>query len=159
MIPLRINLTNEDATTSLGLAIAELLEPGDVLLLSGDLGAGKTTLVKAIAQGLGIDHREVTSPTFTLIHEYPEGRVPLVHADIYRLGDAAEVEETGLFEYWGAENAVAIEWAEKLSETPPGSSLEIKLRHMEDNGRSALLTPLSRSWEERLELLERRMSC
>ncbi|MCC7126008.1 MAG: tRNA (adenosine(37)-N6)-threonylcarbamoyltransferase complex ATPase subunit type 1 TsaE, partial [Acidobacteria bacterium] len=86
---------SEDDTRRLAAELAATLEPGTVLLLSGDLGAGKTAFVRGLAQGLGIDPGEVTSPTFTLVHEYRGGRLPLVHVDLYRL-DTAQLDEIGL---------------------------------------------------------------
>jgi tRNA threonylcarbamoyladenosine biosynthesis protein TsaE len=100
--------------------MAETLEPGTVLLLSGDLGAGKTAFVKGLAAGLGVDPLEVTSPTFTLVHEYRGGRLPLVHVDLYRL-DAADLDEIGLDPDLAAEGVVAVEWPERLSRPVPGA--------------------------------------
>jgi tRNA threonylcarbamoyladenosine biosynthesis protein TsaE len=90
----------------------ELL-PGTILLISGELGVGKTVFVRGIAQGLGIDPDEVTSPTFTLVHEYRGGRLPLIHVDLYRL-DNAELDEIGLDSELAASGVTAIEWPERL---------------------------------------------
>jgi len=144
-------LRDMDATERLGLSIASLLQPGDILLLTGELGAGKTTLVKSIAMGLDIDPREVTSPTFTLIHEYPEARIPLVHADLYRLGEGADIIETGLEEFMQGGYVVAIEWAEFLPELPEGEWLKIELRHVSDTVRQAMLESGGAWWEKRID--------
>ena len=150
-----VMLDNEEATVRLGLSLSRLLKGGDIILLTGELGAGKTALVKAIAQGLGIDHRNVTSPTFTLIHEYPEGDIPLVHADLYRLGAGADIVETGLDEFMqGNEYAVAIEWAEFLPEMPHGPWLRIELSHVSETRRRALIEAHGPEWEKRLEALQ-----
>jgi len=144
-------LPDMEATRRLGLSIAGLLRQGDILLLTGELGAGKTTLVKSIAMGLGIDHREVTSPTFTLIHEYPEGRIPLVHADLYRLGEGADIIETGLDEFMQGGYVVAIEWAEFLPEMPHSPWLRIELSHVSESGRKAVIETHVPELEKRIE--------
>ena len=117
----KILLADAEATRSLGVKLGQSLPAGSVILLEGDLGAGKTTLVQGIGEGLGITE-PIVSPTFTLINEYPEGRIPLYHLDLYRLA-ASEVEALHLESYWeGVEltlGIVAIEWAERLPYKPP----------------------------------------
>jgi tRNA threonylcarbamoyladenosine biosynthesis protein TsaE len=100
-------------TFAFGQQIAATLRTGDVLALCGHLGAGKTHFVKGLAAGLGVT-AEVTSPTFTLIHEYPGGRLPLFHLDFYRLESADELMRIGFDDYLYAGGALAIEWAEKF---------------------------------------------
>jgi len=104
---------SEDDTRALAAELAATLTAGAVLLLSGDLGAGKTAFVRGLAEGLGIDTREVTSPTFTLVHEYRGGRLPLIHVDLYRL-NSADLDEIGLDPDVAAEGVVAVEWPERL---------------------------------------------
>ena len=111
---------SENDTRVIALQLAGDLKPGSVLLLSGDLGAGKTAFVRGLAEGLGISSDEVTSPTFTLVHEYRGGRLPLIHVDLYRL-DRADLDEIGLDEELAAHGVVAIEWAERLSRRIPGA--------------------------------------
>jgi tRNA threonylcarbamoyladenosine biosynthesis protein TsaE len=111
---------SEDETAAVGRALASELTKGSVVLLYGDLGAGKTAFVKGLAEGLGVARSEVSSPTFTLMQEYRGGRLPLFHADLYRLNDAREIEELGLDEI-AADGALAIEWADRLD---AGSRLE-----------------------------------
>jgi tRNA threonylcarbamoyladenosine biosynthesis protein TsaE len=111
---------SEQETREIAAALARDLTMGSVLLLSGDLGAGKTAFVRGLAEGLGIDPGEVTSPTFTLVHEYRGGRVPLIHVDLYRL-DRADLDEIGLDQDLAATGVVAIEWSERLSRAIPGA--------------------------------------
>ncbi len=121
---------SEDDTIGEAAALAATLEAGMILLLSGELGAGKTAFVRGLAQGLGVDPSEVTSPTFTLVHEYGGGRLPLIHVDLYRL-ERAELDEIGLDDDLAARGVVAIEWPERLgSETGRGdpSVAELKIR-------------------------------
>ena len=112
--------TSEAATRAIAAALAPGLLPGSVVLLSGDLGAGKTAFVRGLAEGLGIDPDEVTSPTFTLVHEYRGGRVPLIHVDLYRL-DRAELDEIGLDQDLAATGVTAVEWSERLARAIDGA--------------------------------------
>ena len=118
---------SEMDTMELGASLADALAPGSVVLLEGELGAGKTAFVRGMAIGLGAPEEDVSSPTFTLIQEY-HGRVPFMHADLYRIS-GAEAEDLGLDEL-GSEGVVAIEWAEKLARRPAGA---VKVR-IEDLG-------------------------
>lgn len=112
---MQIELADEAATAHWGARLADMLAPGDVLILEGDLGAGKTFLVRAIARALGVpEDIPVTSPTFALVHELP-GRVPLVHVDLYRLGDPDELVELGLFHRLGEDAIVLVEWGERFA--------------------------------------------
>jgi tRNA threonylcarbamoyladenosine biosynthesis protein TsaE len=104
---------SEAETASRGRDLAATLAAGDIVLLFGDLGAGKTAFVRGLADGLGVPPDDVSSPTFTLIHEYRGGRLPLFHVDLYRLNDPREIDDLGLDEI-AAEGVLAIEWAEKL---------------------------------------------
>ena len=106
--------TSEAETRAIAAALTPSLMPGAVILLSGDLGAGKTAFVRGLAEGLGLDADEVTSPTFTLVHEYRGGRLPLIHVDLYRL-DRAELDEIGLDQDLAAHGVIAVEWAERLA--------------------------------------------
>jgi tRNA threonylcarbamoyladenosine biosynthesis protein TsaE len=108
---------SEDETRARAADLAGELRPGHVVLLSGDLGTGKTVFVRGLAEGLGVDPAEVTSPTFTLVHEYRGGRLPLIHVDLYRL-ERAELEEIGLDSDLANEGVVAIEWPERLARVP-----------------------------------------
>lgn len=109
----------EQETQEVARQLAATLSAGDVLLLTGTLGAGKTAFVRGLAIGLGIDASEVSSPTFTLVHEYGGGRLPLYHVDLYRLEKGA-TEELGLEEL-GGDGVLAIEWPERLAHDIPGA--------------------------------------
>jgi tRNA threonylcarbamoyladenosine biosynthesis protein TsaE len=116
---------SEEETGAVAERFASGLPPGAVVLLTGDLGAGKTAFVRGMAAGLGIDPEDVSSPTFTLIQEYRPstrsiGRRVLSHVDLYRL-EGAEVDDLGLDELSAGGGVVAIEWAEKMRTTPPGA--------------------------------------
>jgi len=114
-----------EATRVLGERLGELLRPGDVVALMGELGAGKTCFVQGVARGLGIAAK-VTSPTFVLIREY-EGRLPLYHFDAYRLGGPEEFRELGSEEYFDASGVSVIEWAECVAAALPEDRLEVEL--------------------------------
>lgn len=131
-------LPDPDATARLGHALGRTARAGDIILLSGDLGAGKTTLTQAIARGLGIEER-VTSPTFSLLHEYDEGRVPLYHFDLYRLTEE-DISAQAFPDYWEQGDGLAVlEWAERLGSLTPPDRLDIHLEHAGE-GRVATLT-------------------
>ena len=111
---------SEQETAAVAKALAEDLRAGDILLLSGNLGAGKTAFVRGLAEGLDIDPGEVSSPTFTLVHEYRGGRLALYHVDLYRL-DRAATDDLGLDEL-GVDNGVlAIEWPDRLTHALEGA--------------------------------------
>ena len=133
-----ITLPDAQATRKLGIALGQSLTAGSVVLLEGDLGSGKTTLVQGIGEGLGLQE-PIVSPTFTLINEYTEGRLPLYHLDLYRL-EPSQVEALNLESYWeGVEiplGIVAIEWADRLEYKPP-SFISIHLAYSPENGRQA----------------------
>jgi tRNA threonylcarbamoyladenosine biosynthesis protein TsaE len=124
---------SEEETQSLAARIAEELTPGTVILLSGDLGAGKTVFVRGLAAGLGIDPGEVSSPTFTLVHEYRGGRLTLFHADLYRLTRTG-TEDLGLEEPAVAKGVLAIEWPERLAHAIPGA-MKVRMEVAGENGR------------------------
>lgn len=135
-----VELKSAIATRKLGEILGKVLPPGSVLLLFGNLGAGKTTLVQGIGSGLGIDEA-IVSPTFTLINEYTEGRLPLYHLDLYRL-EPTEAASLYLETYWeGIEvppGITAIEWAQKLP-YKPSSYLAVNMNHSATGGRQAQL--------------------
>jgi tRNA threonylcarbamoyladenosine biosynthesis protein TsaE len=136
---------SEDETAAVGRTLAASLRAGDVVLLSGDLGAGKTALVKGLAEGLGVSRDEVSSPTFTLMQEYRGGRLTLYHVDLYRLDDPREVDDLGLDEV-AAGGVLAIEWAEKLpARLAPADSIAVRIAHGGDDQRRVTIDDGSRS--------------
>jgi tRNA threonylcarbamoyladenosine biosynthesis protein TsaE len=112
-------------TVELGKKIGAFLLPNNVVCLTGDLGAGKTTLIQGIAKGIGVKDY-VTSPTFILINEY-QGRIPFFHVDLYRLNSVDEIEDLGIEEYFTRDGACVIEWAERLGELKPKLCYEITI--------------------------------
>ena len=112
---------SEEETADVARVLAGTLQPGAVLLLSGQLGAGKTAFVRGLAAGLDIDPDDVRSPTFTLVHEYRGGRLTLYHADLYRLEKTA-TEDLGLEERAVAQGVLAIEWPDRLTHALPGAT-------------------------------------
>jgi tRNA threonylcarbamoyladenosine biosynthesis protein TsaE len=125
--------SSESETAAVGRELASGLSAGSVVLLFGDLGAGKTAFVRGLAEGLGIGPEEVSSPTFTIMQEYRGGRLPLYHVDLYRLDDPREVEELGLDELT-ADGVLALEWADKLAQ-PDLGSIGVHIEHGENDSR------------------------
>lgn len=129
---------SEDETSAVGEQLARTLQPGDVVLLFGELGAGKTAFVRGLAQGLGGAPDDVSSPTFTLIQEY-SGRITLYHVDLYRL-EAREIPDLGLEDLMLGDGVVAIEWADRWVGRP-GDAIEVTI---EDEGEDARSIRISR---------------
>jgi tRNA threonylcarbamoyladenosine biosynthesis protein TsaE len=133
--------TDESDTARLGAAIAAALRTGDVIALNGQLGAGKTRLVQAIAAALGVADQSVSSPTFVLIHEY-EGRIPLYHVDAYRLRDSDEFLSIGGDEVLAGDRACLIEWADRIADVLPRDHLRIDITATGDSQRQFAMTAL-----------------
>ncbi len=131
-----------DETLAWGREFASSLEPGDVVALHGDLGAGKTSLVQGIARGLSIS-APVTSPTFTLIHEHRDGRMPLFHIDLYRLPAASAAVAIGIEDYLPSEEGVTvIEWAERVATLLPPDTRHLTITVTGETSRHIELAPL-----------------
>jgi len=130
---------NPQETQALGRILGDLCEPGDVIALTGELGAGKTCLTKGIATGLGVSERySVTSPTFTLVNEYP-GRFDLYHLDLYRLAGPDDLIDLGYEEYCYGRGITVVEWAEKIIDILPEGSLFVSLTYIDDTTREIKL--------------------
>ena len=124
-----------EETFRLGEMTGGKLKPGAVICLDGDLGAGKTVFVKGVAKGLGITDT-VCSPTFTILQEYRDGRMPLYHFDVYRIEDPEEMYEIGFDEYLYGEGVCLIEWAKNVAELIPDGALKITITKVLDKGLS-----------------------
>jgi tRNA threonylcarbamoyladenosine biosynthesis protein TsaE len=123
-----ITSLSPEETFAFGASLAADLRGGEIFALCGDLGAGKTHLAKGLAGGLGCDPAAVTSPTFTLVHEYPGGRLPVFHFDFYRLEDEDEVWRLGFEEYLGERGVLLVEWADKFPQAMPAATRWLDLR-------------------------------
>jgi len=150
---LTLTLASEHETRRLGRLLGERLGPGQVVALTGELGAGKTCLAQGLALGLGVaEDVVVASPSFTLANEYT-GRVPFFHLDVYRL-DGEAFAESGLDEYLGGPGVTAVEWAEKIEALLPGERLEIRLTPGPRGGRVAELTARGEAYETLLQSVQ-----
>jgi len=125
-------------TIDLGRKIGAVLKPNDVIALTGQLGAGKTTLIQGIAEGIGVKDY-VTSPTFIIINEYA-GRLPFYHIDLYRLDEGLEIADLGIEEYFNRGGVCVIEWAEKLGELLPQAAAKIEIEWISENEREICLS-------------------
>jgi tRNA threonylcarbamoyladenosine biosynthesis protein TsaE len=130
--------TGEGETAAIAARLAGGFEGGEVVLLFGELGAGKTAFVRGLARGLGADPADVTSPTFVLLTSYP-GRLTLHHADLYRLRGDGDERELGLEELPGPRGVLAVEWAERLSGSPWPGSFAVRLEHAGDDRRRVVI--------------------
>ena len=128
-------LASVEDTLAWGRALAQSLQAGDVIALAGNLGAGKTHATKGIVAGLG-SAADVSSPTFTLVHEYPDGRLPAFHFDFYRLDSAVELPSIGWEDYLDAEGVVIVEWADKFPEVIPPNARWFHFTLTDDGART-----------------------
>ncbi len=127
-----LTVQTADETIALGQKLAKYLQPKDLLLLDGDLGAGKTTFTKGLGLGLGIK-RPIKSPTFTIIREYQSGRIPLYHMDVYRLEQGGG-DDLGLDEYFNGDGVNVVEWSKFVADQLPKNYLRIVFRRDDDKG-------------------------
>lgn len=153
---LEIISSSPQETEHIGSLLGKMLTRGDIIALSGELGSGKTTLVKGLAQGMGFDREEVVSPSFTFVNEY-EGPLPFFHIDLYRLGDERELYEIGYEEYIGEAGVAVIEWADRASQAVPHESLWITLRYQGGERREIVMQPHGDRYKKIIEELRRRV--
>ncbi|WP_338787796.1 tRNA (adenosine(37)-N6)-threonylcarbamoyltransferase complex ATPase subunit type 1 TsaE [Metabacillus sp. FJAT-53654] len=136
---------SSEETLEIAKRLSEKVKKSDVVTLEGDLGAGKTTFTKGLAKGLGIK-RNVNSPTFTIIKEYKDGRLPLYHMDVYRLEDADE--DLGFDEYFHGNGITVVEWAHLIEDQLPSERLDIKILYVNDSTRKIMMTPYGSHYVE-----------
>ena len=117
---------SEEMTFNIGKELGKKADKGEIICLEGDLGVGKTVFTKGFAEGLDIEDN-IDSPTFTIVQEYLEGRLPLYHFDVYRIGDISEMDEIGYEDYFFGEGVCLIEWASRIEELLPESAVHIKI--------------------------------
>jgi len=136
-----VYITNsEQETIALADALAKGFLPGTVLAFKGGLGAGKTAFTRGLATGLDCND-DVTSPTFSLVHEYIGGRLPLYHFDMYRISGYDDLCTTGFYDYLAMNGVLAIEWSENITEYLPDETIFIEIEHINDNSRKITVTP------------------
>ena len=131
--PFRHTSRSEAETEALARSLADLLPPGIMILLEGDLGTGKSVLARGIIRGLGVDDDYITSPTFTLVNSYPEGRLPIHHFDLYRLSHPDELDLIGMEEYLDGEGVVLVEWPDKGGAWIADHHLHIRLEYVQSH--------------------------
>lgn len=136
---MRLQSKSDYETRDIGRRLGERLKPGDVVCLFGDLGAGKTTMVKGIASAFGIQERDITSASFTIIAEYNTA-VPFYHIDLYRITSDDEAADLGLQEYLDSDGVSVIEWAERAEKEMPDRFIRVNIRQTEDNCREFEIT-------------------
>ncbi|MFQ7473489.1 MAG: tRNA (adenosine(37)-N6)-threonylcarbamoyltransferase complex ATPase subunit type 1 TsaE [Anaerovoracaceae bacterium] len=128
-----ISIKNENESREFGIKLGREASAGDVIALIGNLGTGKTTLTKAIAEGLDVKD-VITSPTFTIVKEYRSGNIPLYHFDVYRIGDIDEMYELGYEEYFFGDGICVIEWADMIEELLPDNAKIIRIEYGSKEG-------------------------
>ncbi|WP_340641481.1 tRNA (adenosine(37)-N6)-threonylcarbamoyltransferase complex ATPase subunit type 1 TsaE [Lactiplantibacillus plantarum] len=149
-----ITVTSPEATMAIGAKLGQLVQPGDLILLDGDLGAGKTTFTKGLAKSLGISNN-VKSPTFTLIREYRQGRLPLYHMDVYRLEDGG-AEDLGLDEYFDGDGVSVVEWSQFIADLLPPTYLRIAISRDTDADDQRVITfkPIGEHYQRLVDQLK-----
>lgn len=150
-----VNTYSVEETRIVGASLSPALLPGDVISLTGDLGAGKTAFVQGIAAALGVEGR-VTSPSFTIVHEY-SGRYPIVHLDVYRLDSFQEVIDLGFEEFLDVHSIVLVEWGEAIAPMLPRRHLEVEVRRAQDpdseDERCLIFRPRGAEWIRKIQAM------
>jgi len=136
-VALALNIVShsEAETAALAQKLALFFRAGDVIVLTGELGAGKTVFVRGLATGLGIGEDLVNSPSFTVVNEYPGGKLPLFHFDLYRLGDPSELQEVGWDEYRRRDGLIVVEWGERAGYQLPPAYYRVKITPLNEQQR------------------------
>lgn len=135
---MKVISNSPEATEGIGFKIGEKLRAGDIVRLYGDLGAGKTTMVKGIARALGIDRKDITSASFTVIAEYPTSP-PFFHIDLYRITGGVDLDSTGIWDCIGNKSISVIEWPEHAEGELPGGSLKVAIKDIGNNSREIII--------------------
>lgn len=141
--------SSPEQTRAIAAAVAGVLAPGDVVALSGDLGAGKTCFVQGVASALGVTEH-VTSPSFVLVREYGSGRIPILHIDVYRLGNLQELVDLGYEEFLDPKQAVLIEWGDAVGPLLPAEYLQVDVHAPSESERAIELIANGPGWSKRL---------
>jgi tRNA threonylcarbamoyladenosine biosynthesis protein TsaE len=140
----RLQSSSPGETKKIGKSLGRLLKTGDTVYIYGNLGAGKTVFIKGIASALGINERDIISASFTIAAEH-EGRIPLCHIDLYRVEEAREIEEAGIYDYIGAEGITVIEWADRLKDIE--DEIKVKINFLPGDKREIIIEGIEeRDW-------------
>lgn len=147
---MKIKIHDEKEMEKLGIFLANHFKVNDIILLEGELGAGKTFLTRVICKALGVSSEEITSPTFSLIQEY-QGKIKIYHCDFYRINETEEIEDLGIYDWIGKENLSLLEWAARFKEALPENYLQIEIeKNNSENEREVTFYPMGKEWEERI---------
>lgn len=148
---MKLYLASVSDTEAFGARLGGVLRSGDFVGLTGELGAGKTALVRGAAQAVGVPREaQVSSPTFALVNTYRGGRLTLLHADLYRVRDAEELYDAGFYDLVGGDAALLVEWVERVPELPPSDWLQLRLSHA-DAGRELEVIAHGEAWMARFQ--------
>lgn len=145
-------------TLKIGRAIAKNLQRGDIVCLSGQLGSGKTVFIKGVASGLGIARKNIISPSFVLIREYPKAKLPFYHFDLYRLKEQKQILDLGYEEYLYGDGVSVIEWADRLKNLAPRECLKIELLIRGDKERQVKFSAFGKHYKELLDKISENIS-